>query len=311
MDAILERILTAAGDAALLEKLLAMPKADLNTLLLKLFQMRAEALAPGDMLKAHQTNRFTRPSQLNPGAYHLLAHRLLELGEAIGIQSKLLSPAAPLGSCAAFGCVSQNNVVSALRGTEILSDPTNMLAVLFAEQLARKEIDNREPLHYCTAARVLRAQKFPDIPGMYSHFGLFCMVSSGKDRGSYACETAMLVKHIAYYQKLFLEQFQAQLSVVVRKRGGYTDGQGFWDRMVERIAAQLPGVPLDFDWSGEGNHYYQGINFKLYITKEDEKVEVGDGGFVNWLQSMTGNPKERCLISGVGIDRLIVWLGAG
>jgi hypothetical protein len=32
-------------------------------------------------------------------------------------------------------------------------------------------------------------------------------------------------------------------------------------------------------------------------------VEIGDGGFVDWTQRLTGNRKERLLISGVGVDR--------
>ena len=32
-------------------------------------------------------------------------------------------------------------------------------------------------------------------------------------------------------------------------------------------------------------------------------VEIGDGGFVDWTQRLTGNRKERLLITGVGVDR--------
>ncbi len=38
-----------------------------------------------------------------------------------------------------------------------------------------------------TTARVIRAQNFVG-KGLYSHFGLYCMVSSGIDTGSYTCE---------------------------------------------------------------------------------------------------------------------------
>jgi hypothetical protein len=34
------------------------------------------------------------------------------------------------------------------------------------------------------------------------------------------------------------------------------------------------------------------------------RVDVGDGGFVDWTQRLLGNRKERLLISGIGIDRL-------
>ena len=34
-------------------------------------------------------------------------------------------------------------------------------------------------------------------------------------------------------------------------------------------------------------------------------MEIGDGGFVDWLSRMTGIRKRRCLISGVGLERLM------
>lgn len=306
MDAIVDRILKTLDDDTLLEKLLALPRSDLNTLLLKLFQMQAAATTPKELLGSHKSSRFTSPSALDPAAYHLLESRLLSLAQEAGISGVLLSPAAPAASCSAFGYVAQNNVISALRGTELLPDPTNMLAIIIAEALTGKKIDNREPLHYCTTARVVRAQMLPDIPGFYSHFGIFCIVSSGKDRGSYACEKALLIKQVGYYKQLFLDKFQAKLSVSLRKRSGYPDNDGFWDRITEVIRAELPDVPLSLDFEDEGNGYYKGINFKLYVEKNGASIEVGDGGFVDWIQCMTGNKKERTLISGIGIDRLLL-----
>jgi hypothetical protein len=40
-----------------------------------------------------------------------------------------LSPVTPLGTCGVVGPVSQNRVVSTVRGTEVVSDSTNALAV--------------------------------------------------------------------------------------------------------------------------------------------------------------------------------------
>jgi hypothetical protein len=31
---------------------------------------------------------------------------------------------------------------------------------------------------------------------------------------------------------------------------------------------------------------------------------VGDGGDVDWTARLTSNSKERCVISGLGVDRL-------
>ncbi|MER7372509.1 ATP phosphoribosyltransferase regulatory subunit [Streptomyces lanatus] len=59
-----------------------------------------------------------------------------------------------------------------------------------------------------------------------------------------------------------------------------------------------------------GRGYYTGMCFKIYAGVEDHGVEVADGGFVDWSQLLTGNRKERLLISGFGVDRITETLTA-
>jgi len=306
-DMIADRILSRLGDMGLIEKLLSMPNSDLNSLLLKVYQEQAEGVTPVDIVKAFGANRFSVPSEIDPVKYHNFEAELLTLAQESGMKTILLSPAAPFASCSSFGCVSQNNVVSATRGNEILSDPTNMLAIIIAKQLKEKTADNRTPLHYCTTARVLRAQVFPVRRGYYSHFGIFCIVSSGKDGGSYLCEKDMLMTQLAYYRKMLINRLDAKLSIVLRKRRGYSDSDGFYNNMAEMVRNEFPGVPVSLDPEFVENNYYKGIHFSIFMEKEGgERAEVGDGGFVDWMQQMTGNKKDRCLISGIGLDRLLI-----
>jgi len=131
-------------------------------------------------------------------------------------------------------------------------------------------------------------------------------VSSGKDSGSYACERALLIKQLRYYRKMLTELYGAKLSVVLRKRGGYADGDGFFNAMVELVKNELPNVPITCDFDHEDNNYYKGINYGIYMEREDNVSEIGDGGFVDWTQKMLNSKKERCLISGIGLDRLLI-----
>jgi len=301
MSAIIDRILSRLGDRDLLRKLRALPKSDLNSLLLALYEAQANNAAPADVLKAYQANRFCAPSGLDAVAYHLLEAEVLALAQKAGIEPVILSPSAPFASCSAFGCVSQNKVMSAARGTETLSDPTNMLAILIAARLKGREIDNQSPVHLCATARVARAQAIPSTRIHFSHFGVLGMVSSGKDGGSYACEKALLAKQLAYYKELLIEKYGARLSVELRQRGGYADPDGFFESM-----KQLVDMPIAVAADSEANNYYRGLQFKMYMHKGGDAVEIGDGGFVDWIQRMTGNKKERCLISGIGLDRLLL-----
>ena len=306
MSEIINRILARFGDMELVEKLSALPNTDFNSLMLKIFQSQAQKITPAEIVKAFQVNRFSVPSELGPVAYHVLETEFLSVAQKSGIKTVLLSPAVPFASSSCFGCVDQNNVVSAVRGTEILSDPTNMLAIIIAEQLKSKKADNTTPLHYCTTARVLRAQVFPNTKRHFAHFGIFCIVSSGKDKGSYSCEKELFIKQLAFYKELLLEKYDANLSVVLRKRCGYTDGDGFFDTMAELVKNELPDILLTFDLEHEGNNYYKGMNYIINIEKDDSKIEIGDGGFVDWTQTMVNNKRERCLISGIGLDRLLL-----
>ncbi|MBO3749104.1 hypothetical protein J5X84_23755 [Streptosporangiaceae bacterium NEAU-GS5] len=114
-----------------------------------------------------------------------------------GVDGVELAPVAPLGTCSAIGPVSQNRIVSAMRSVEVVSDPTNALAIEAADRRLRRRADG--PVHLAASHRVLRAQRFG--PGMSSHFRLFALVSSGRDGGSGRTEAGMLRLHLGYWRR--------------------------------------------------------------------------------------------------------------
>ena len=59
-----------------------------------------------------------------------------------------------------------------------------------------------------------------------------------------------------------------------------------------------------------GRGYYEHFCFKVYARFAEAAFESGDGGIVDWTQRLAGSAKERCVISGIGIDRLALVLGA-
>ena len=306
MSSIIDRILKQSEDKDLLDKLISLSKSDLNSLLLRVFQIQASTIKPIDLLKAFEINRFSIPSEIDPIKYHELEVELLTLAKNFDIKSILLSPAALLSSCSAFSCVDQNNIVSATRGIEILSDPTNMLSIIIGSKLKNKELDNKTPLHFCTTTRVTRAALFPNTKRHFAHFGIFCIVSSGKDTGSYFCEKDLLMKQITYLKELLTEKYNAKLKITLRKRSGYSNNDVFFNNMVELIKIKFPDVAFSYELKHTDNNYYKGINYKIYMDMQGEMIEIGDGGFVDWIQQMTNNKKERCLICGIGLDRLLL-----
>ena len=66
MSDILSRITNKIGDKNIVDKLSALSKSDLNSLLLEVFDRQANTLTATDILKSYQLNRFTFPSSMDP-----------------------------------------------------------------------------------------------------------------------------------------------------------------------------------------------------------------------------------------------------
>src|ERR1700689_2376141 len=132
---------------------------------------RAKVRAPADVLAQYRRDGFCkpaatdqRPSVASDG--HLLA-------AADGFEAIELSPVAPLGACSSFALTDQNRVLSALRSTEVVSDPTNVLALECSLRLRARP--SATPVHLATSQRVIRAQPVPKLPGYALHFRLFVL----------------------------------------------------------------------------------------------------------------------------------------
>ncbi len=302
-DRILSRISRELNDENIVKQLADLPMADLNTLFLELYRQKSNAFEVNNFLRSYTVNRFTSPSNIDALNYHRVEIDMLEVAQKLDIKNILLSPVAPFGTSSVFGCVNQNNILTAVRGTEVLSDPTNMLAVIIADKIKNNEITNDEPYHLCTTARVVRAQKF-ERPDFYSHFGIFCIVSSGIDKGSYCCEKQLLKKHFDYYIGLLEKSYHKQISIELSRRAGYVDSDGFFSRVKDYVQSIVPGVPV-LETEQVQNNYYIGINFKIYVCDNNDKIEVCGGGFVDWINKLTNNKKGRCLTSGVSIEHLM------
>ncbi len=300
---ILQHVLEKAGNANLIPELVEkLSPSEMVTLLLALSKEIAAKNAPSDIVSKYRTNRFVKPSGLDPVQVKQIEISMLQMAKAMGFLPVLLSPASLLGSCSVMAQVDQNNVVSATRGLELISDSTNMLAIYLADGIKNKTMDNaRNFIHLAAVSRVTRGQMFKE-EHFVPHFGLFAMVSSGKDSGSYGFEKAALLKHIGFYIRYFGEQSGHRLQVYLNARKGYTDRDGFLLRLQSSLEENYPGIDIVLNQTETDNRYYQGVNFKVNV----DDIPIVDGGFVDWTQKILNNKKERLLISGAGIDLQIV-----
>lgn len=300
----LRRVLERLGGPELLDLLSDdLSGGDLTTLLLEVFRRRADRLAPAEVMRRYRSDRFVAPA---PTGFTALRRTEDALISALPDVFEVLVPAPllPLAAHSSVATVDPRNVIATVRGSEVAADPTNALAL---EASLRRSLalaaDPRSPVLVRLAAsqRVTRAQHF-SAPGMLAHFQIFGLVTAGRDTGNRSFEHQQLADHlrfaVAALAAVGVQHTQVRLTcledasrpVVERIRGDF---------------AELPGLTVIEDndrTSGRG--YYTDMCFKIYAGAEDQYLEVGDGGFVDWIQLLTGNRKERLLISGFGVDRL-------
>ncbi|MFC4811485.1 hypothetical protein [Paenibacillus sp. GCM10023250] len=281
---------------------------ELNTLLLEVFRARTAASSAADLLRRYRENRFVQPAAADPIALRRLELALLSIAVRHGAAPVQLSPVAPLGTASVIAEVDQNNVVSALRGTEVVSDATNLLALHACELIRARGASRRkeERLRLCTTHRHVRAQFWGNAPGMLPHFHLFGQVTAGRDTGSYGFEKPAFWEHIALYRAIFRERFDADIEVILSARGGYSDAEGLLAWIVaEGEARGAGGIRLTIGAAKPDHRYYAGLQFTIKTTIAGKELTIGDGGFVDWTQRLLGNKKERLLISAIGLERLM------
>ena len=308
-ESIVHRIEQELNVPSITEKLSdGLSASDFNSLLTQVFSLRADAMGSGDLLKQYAGNKYAKPAACNAAAYRRLEADMLCAAEAAGAQSVILSPAALFGCCSAFGTVSQNKIISAIRNLEILSDSSNMLALYAAAEIKNGAYTDREtPVHICTTHRQIRYQ-VTIAAGNLPHFGLFTMVSAGKSRSSYAFEIEALLFQLRFYSEYWLDKYGQRLSVSFNRRAGYKDPEGFFTRTVDAVSNELPDIEISINENENDTIYYKGLQATIRTDIDGKSVEVGDIGFTDWTQQLLNNKSQRLLISALALDRQMLLL---
>jgi hypothetical protein len=328
---IVARIAAEAGVPDLDDRLARLSPSDLNSLLLEILARRERT--PAEILRA--VTPLTAPCAIDARAMHVFDDAAF--GAASDFEAVEVSPVAPLGMAHALGGIDQNNVLSALRQTEISGDPTNQLAL---ECARRRAADPRE-VNLCASHRSIRMQPF-DVPGFSPHFRLFALVTAGRDTGNREFETRALLAHIRFYLTLFtalngrgfsfaapvveIADTQATLASLAAHGLAWDDlrphvhahNVGGSERLfAERNITLPPPEPLafldplraefpdaDFRTTNtrlEGLGYYSGWCLRISpLAPDGNRYPIVDGGFTDWTARLLANRKERLLATGVG-----------
>jgi hypothetical protein len=283
----------ALGDEAAYRRLaVELAGSELWSLLLEVVRERARVRTPADVLAQYRRDRFVRPAAVDQRESIEIDRHLL--AAAAGFTALELSPVAPLAATSVMGATDQHRVLSALRGTEVVSDPTNVLALECADRLARAP---GEPVRLATSQRVVRAQQVPDKPGFAPHFRIFVLATGARETAEHAATAGALVDHV-----------HTLLAALDRlEQHGYAFGARRLDVLAtaeraavgDRVAAAVRGVPVERTLLAHP-YYSGGVRFMLWVTSPDGPVPLGDGGAFDWLARLTTNRRNVFVASGLG-----------
>ncbi len=268
---------------------------DLWSLLLGVIEQRAAQRTPTSVKQQWERDRFVSPAYIDQRTLNALDGHLL--GAASEFEALELSPLAPLGACSAIGLASQNKIVSTVRGTEVVSDPTNVLALESARRLTRNPA---QVIKFATSHRCVRAQPLPKGPGYAAHFRMFCMTTAGHERKDHGLLVEAMTEHM-----------RTHLGALNRLE---QNGYAFPDRIIrilatparaflgQRIAAAV-GEPVVLETLD--HDYYDGLRFMISARSiTGESIPLIDGGAFNWLAKLTANRKIVFVGSAVGAQLL-------
>jgi hypothetical protein len=271
----------------------------LNSLLLEVYDRKAAQLTPAQLVRQYDINRFVQPAAVDVLQLREKELHTLQAWQRAGFEPLALSPVSLLGTCSVVGPVSQKKIISATRGTEVMADATNAMAIHVAH--LKKTTGNNIPLRYCTTHRHVRTPPVK-MKGHSTHFTIACCVTAGTDTGSLSFETAAISEHFEALQTALKDVFNIDIQYFkLQPREGYKQGQQLLDTVYAHINDHFPVV---IDHTSAANTYYQGLQYKAVIAPHGEEIEIADGGFVSWTQQLLGNRKERFFITGLGIEFL-------
>ena len=280
------------GEAAYAALARGMPASEVWSLLLSAMRERAEQRPARALVEQWERDRFVQLSYIDQRTLVELDSQLL--AAAADFEAVELSPLAPLGSTSSIALTTQNRVVSTVRGTEVVSDPTNVLALESARRLRE---DPTRVVRFCTSHRCVRAQEVPKVPGFAAHFRMFCMTSAAHERKDQAFVTDALTHHIRTHLQALDRLEQHGYRFPNRRVRLLATEQR--EPLARRIAESIEGVPVSIEPLEK--QYYDGLRFMISansVTSDD--IPLIDGGAFDWLHKLAANRKLVFVASAIG-----------
>ena len=291
-----KRLESELGTPGIVEKLAAMAGSDFHSLMMEVYQQRAQATWPAELLEFYRQNRFVRPARVPMHVRLRLEQAALE-SVPEGFEVLELSPIAPLGNCSVLAGMSQDRIVSADRRLEVCADPTNLLAL---ECASRRRKDKGTTCRLAASSRAVRAQPLMSEHHT-AHFRLWTMCTAGRLQGNF--EEDAIVEHLSFIAAFTKKLGQCGFAVG-RPLIHFADWSG---SLTERVLERMKDVECDILLEPERTRakgYYRKTAFRVDCPLNGQMMEIGDGGFTEWTAKLCSDRREGLLISGLGMELL-------
>lgn len=256
---------------------------------------------PGDLVAQWRNDPTVRPSGVDLRLSTALD--ALALDAAGDFDAVLLSPVAPLGSSSVVAPSSQDRTLTTMRSSEVVSDPTNVLALECARRLAA---DPTARVRLCTVHQTLRMQPQGRGRGLTQHFRLFALAEAGPGLPSDGFEVRAVVEHLGAYVHILRSAAAShdlvfdRPTAIVRTDDRYPS---LAERLVERLAVELPEIAVRTEHLDSS--YYAGLRVGFGVhSAGGEFFDIVDLGALDWVAQLTGNRKHRLIASAIGIQLL-------
>ncbi|MCB9697128.1 MAG: hypothetical protein H6738_10145 [Alphaproteobacteria bacterium] len=276
------------GLEGLAERLASAPSADWTAVQMEVARLRAAQRGPSDVL-GRWDDGWVRPAALDQRALRGAEVELLEL--AHDHEALELSPLAPLGAVTSVAAGSQNRILSASRGLEVLSDPTNVLAI---EVAARRRRGERGPIRLCTCARVVRGQPLQD-PSHSRHFTMFAGVTGARHKDSRAFAAEVVPAYLELLGRVVHRLRDLDLDLGTPRHQLHVSPD--YASVADAIAASHGATvhPLE-------GAYYAGLRFQLFVPVGGRELQIGDGGLLDWGRKLRSDRTEQLASFAFGIE---------
>jgi hypothetical protein len=280
------------GESAYAALARGMAASEVWSLLLSAMRERAEHRTASALAQQWEDDRFVQLSYIDQRTLLDLDSHLL--AAAHGFEAVELSPLAPLGTSSSVALTTQNRVVSTVRGTEVVSDPTNVLALESARRLRE---DQTRIVRFCTSHRCVRAQEVPKVAGFAAHFRMFCMTTAGHERKDQAFVTDALTHHIRTHL-LGLDRLEQHGYRFTNRRVRLLCTEER-EPLARRVAAAIDDVPVSMERLEQ--RYYDGLRFMISAhSAAGDDIPLIDGGAFDWLHKLAANRKLVFVASAIG-----------